>query len=211
MNKLTVNLSTMLLACMAGTVAAKPIDRIIERMDTDGDGRVSREEFNPRRESPFNRVDGNGDGVATLDEINQHIADRMAEMAERHAEMQSRMQDFFTGADADGDGMVTEGTSTNAWIVTEGGDLVTRDPGAAILNGITRLAVLEIARERGVPFIERAFSLAEARAAREAFLTSTTAFVLPVTTIDDEPVGDGSPGPLSRALRERYIAHMDAE
>lgn len=107
MNKLTVNLSTMLLACMAGTVAAKPIDRIIERMDTDGDGRVSREEFNPRRGSPFNRVDGNGDGVVTLDEINQHIADRMAEMAERHAEMQSRMQDFFTGADADGDGMVT--------------------------------------------------------------------------------------------------------
>ncbi len=151
--------------------------------------------------------------VITIPDIRWHRCDikSVSLLPNVLGKQQAREAGAFEAWQVDGDGMVTEGTSTNAWIVTEGGELVTRDPGAAILNGITRLAVLEIARERGVPFIERAFSLAEARVAREAFVTSTTAFVMPVTSIDDEPVGDGSPGPLARALRERYIAYMDVD
>lgn len=104
----------------------------------------------------------------------------------------------------DADGRVTEGTSTNAWIVTPAGELVTRETGPAILNGITRLALIALARRAGLPVVERAFSVAEAKAAREAFLSSTTAFVLPVVAIDGQAVGDGRPGPLTLQLREAY-------
>ncbi len=108
----------------------------------------------------------------------------------------------------DGDGNVTEGTSTNAWIVTADDSLVTRDTGQAILNGVTRLAVLRIAKEVGLAFAERAFSVGEAQGAREAFLTSSTSMVLPVTRIDDRPVGDGRPGPVSVRLRSVYSGYM---
>ena len=87
----------------------------------------------------------------------------------------------------DDNGNVTEGTSTNAWIVTANDSLVTRDAGQAILNGVTRLAVLRIAREIGLAFVERAFSVGEAQGAREAFLTSSTSMVLPVTRIGRSP------------------------
>jgi D-alanine transaminase len=107
----------------------------------------------------------------------------------------------------DDDGMVTEGTSTNAWIVTRKGELVTRAADQAILNGCTRLAVIDIARALGLVFVERAFSVAEAKAAREALLTSTTATVLPVVRIDDAAVADGRPGQLSLSLLEHYERH----
>ena len=107
----------------------------------------------------------------------------------------------------DANGMVTEGTSTNAWIVTEAGELVTRQASSAILNGCTRLALLDIARRIGLTFVERPFSVAEAMAAREAFLSSTTTPVLPIVRIDETAVGDGTPGPLGRKLRELYAAH----
>src|SRR2546422_27985 len=81
--------------------------------------------------------------------------------------------------------LVTEGTSTNAWIVTKAGELVTRQADNAILNGCTRLTLLDIAREAGLTFVERPFSLGEAKAAREAFLTSTTSLVLPIVRIDE--------------------------
>jgi len=116
----------------------------------------------------------------------------------------------FEAWQVDKDGMVTEGTSTNAWIVTAAGELVTRQPSDAILNGITRLAVLEIVRARGLSLVERPFSLAEAKAASEAFITSTTSFVLPVVRVDDAVIGSGAPGPVSRALRARYVEHMSA-
>ncbi|MGH6953191.1 MAG: D-amino-acid transaminase [Alphaproteobacteria bacterium] len=116
----------------------------------------------------------------------------------------------FEAWQVDKDGMVTEGTSTNAWIVTAAGELVTRQPGEAILNGITRLAVLEIVRARGLSLLERPFSLAEAKAASEAFITSTTSFVLPVVRVDDAVIGGGAPGPVSQALRARYVEHMSA-
>jgi D-alanine transaminase len=110
----------------------------------------------------------------------------------------------------DRDDFVTEGTSTNAWIVLDDGAVVTRHPDTAILNGVTRLAVIDLLGRQGRPLVERPFTVAEAKAAREAFLTSTTAELLPVVTIDGEPVGDSRPGPVSRLLRDFYLAHTQA-
>jgi len=107
------------------------------------------------------------------------------------------------------DGTVTEGTSTNAWIVTKDGELVTRQLSHAILSGITRQSVLKIAAEAQVKFVERPFTVAEAKQAREAFLTSTTSFVLPIVTLDGDKIGDGKPGPLAKRLRELYFAYME--
>ncbi len=105
------------------------------------------------------------------------------------------------------DGRVTEGTSTNAWIVTGDNKLVTREASNAILNGITRLALLRLAESEGVELEERAFTVEEALQAREAFITSSTNFVMPVTRIDDQPVGNGHPGLLTLRLCEVYEGH----
>jgi D-alanine transaminase len=105
----------------------------------------------------------------------------------------------------DRDGMVTEGTSTNAWIVTNAGEVVTHPADHAILDGVTRVRLIEIARAAGIAVVLRPFGLAEAKAAAEAFLTSTTAALLPVVQIDDELIGDGMPGPVTRRLRELYL------
>jgi len=105
----------------------------------------------------------------------------------------------------DADGMVTEGTSSNAWIVTKDGTLVTRPPTHAILNGITRLSILRLAREQGIPFEERPFSVEEAKSAREAFTSSATSFATPVVQIDDTVVANGKPGSLSRRVFETYM------
>jgi len=107
-------------------------------------------------------------------------------------------------------GTITEGTSTNAWIVTKDGELVTRQLDHAILNGITRQAVMRIAAEGQVKVVERPFTVAEVRSAREAFLTSTTSFVMPITALDGEKIGDGKPGALSRRLRQWYLDYMNA-
>lgn len=104
---------------------------------------------------------------------------------------------------------VTEGTSNNAWIVRDG-RIVTRHLSTEILHGITRAAVLRLAAEAQMVVEERPFSLAEARAADEAFVTSASTFVTPVVEIDGAPVGDGTPGPVARRLRELYIAEMRA-
>ena len=108
------------------------------------------------------------------------------------------------------DGRVTEGTSTNAWIVTSDNKLVTREAGNAILNGITRVALIRLAEGQGVELEERAFTVEEALQAREAFITSSTNFVMPVTRIDDQPVGNGHPGILTLRLREVYEGHAGA-
>ncbi|HET9149872.1 MAG TPA: D-amino-acid transaminase [Alphaproteobacteria bacterium] len=106
----------------------------------------------------------------------------------------------------DGNGVVTEGTSTNAWIVDTDGAIVTHPADHAILGGITREAVLEIARAAGMKVIERPFTAADVLAAREAFLTSTTAAVLPVVSIDGHAIGNGHPGLTTTELRRRYLA-----
>lgn len=105
----------------------------------------------------------------------------------------------------DGNGMVTEGASTNAWIVTSEGDLVTRSLSNAILAGVTRSSVLALAAERQLRIVERAFTPAEAKAASEAFITAAGTFVLPVVRIDGHVLGQGSPGPVSTALRADYL------
>ena len=105
----------------------------------------------------------------------------------------------------DEQGMVTEGSSTSAWIATAGGELVTRPTGTEILPGITRSVTLEVARDLGLTLQLRPFSREEAYAAREAFLTSTSNFVLPITRIDRRPVGDGKPGPIAARLNEAYL------
>lgn len=108
-------------------------------------------------------------------------------------------------------GEVTEGTSTNAWIVTEDGVLVTRRADETILNGITRLAIIDLAAANGIGFEERSFTVDEALAAREAFITSTTSPVLPVVTIDGHPVANGEPGSFTRDLLARYTARVEGQ
>lgn len=111
----------------------------------------------------------------------------------------------FEAWQVDSEGCVTEGSSTNAWIVTADGKLVTRPADNAILHGITRATLIEIARSLGHAFEERAFSVEEAQSAREAFMTSATSFVTPIVQIDDRPVGNGAPGSVALALRQAYI------
>ncbi len=108
------------------------------------------------------------------------------------------------------DGLITEGASSTAYIVKDG-SVVTRPLSNRILPGIRRRRLLELAAEAGVACEERPFSLAEALAADEAFLSSATTILHPVIGIDGNPVGDGKPGPLTRKLRQLYIAHMREE
>ena len=102
------------------------------------------------------------------------------------------------------DGFVTEGTSNNAYIVKDG-KIITRHLSNDILSGITRSAVLQFAREAQMEVVERAFSIEEAQQADEAFVTSATTFVCPVIEIDGEALGDGTPGPVAKRLREIYL------
>jgi D-alanine transaminase len=102
------------------------------------------------------------------------------------------------------DGKVTEGTSNNAYIV-KGGRIITRDLSHDILHGITRAAVLRFAKEAQMVVEERAFTIDEAKAADEAFVTSASAFVMPVVEIDGASVGTGAPGPVATRLREIYL------
>jgi D-alanine transaminase len=104
----------------------------------------------------------------------------------------------------DATGFITEGASTNAWIVTGQGAIVTRHADNAILRGVTRTTLLEMAAKEGVRFEERAFSLDEAQQAREAFLTSATNSVIPIVAIDGRPVGNGEPGPVAKRLRRGF-------
>jgi len=102
------------------------------------------------------------------------------------------------------DGFVTEGTSNNAYIV-KGGKIITRALSTDILHGITRAAVLRFAREAQMEVEERSFTIEEAKAADEAFVTSASAFVMPVVEIDGVALGDGAGGPLALRLREIYL------
>jgi len=109
----------------------------------------------------------------------------------------------------DKDGTVTEGASSNAWIVTQAGTIVTRPADDAILRGITRTVVLEAIKALGLALEERAFTLEEAYAAREAFVTAASQIVLPVVRIDGHPIGDGKPGPVATALRREFHRHAE--
>jgi D-alanine transaminase len=109
----------------------------------------------------------------------------------------------------DRNGKVTEGSSSNAWIVTHDGSLVTRPADHAILRGITRTVLLEAIRAQNLTLEERPFTLQEAYAAREAFVTSASQIVVPVVRIDAKPIGNGAPGLIATALRREF--HRFAE
>jgi D-alanine transaminase len=110
----------------------------------------------------------------------------------------------------DRDGFVTEGSASNAWIVSGDGTLITRPATPGILRGITRAVVFEVAAKQDLRVEERAFTAAEAFAAREAFVTAATQIVMPVVAIDGHQVGEGRPGPVARALRARFHEVADA-
>jgi len=103
-------------------------------------------------------------------------------------------------------GLVTEGASSNAWIIDSGGVLRTRDIQANILRGVTRNSVIRLIAESGLSLDERPFTVEEAKAAREAFITGAGSLILPVVRIDGATVGDGVPGPVAKRLRDLYIS-----
>src|ERR1035441_5207728 len=109
----------------------------------------------------------------------------------------------------DAQGRVTEGASSNAWIVSRDGKLITHPLGRDILSGITRSVVIDVIKGQGLAFEERAFSVEEAYAAREAFVTSASQIVLPVVSIDGRPIGNGAPGLIATALRRDYRRHAE--
>jgi len=104
----------------------------------------------------------------------------------------------------DAEGFVTEGASTNAWIVDREGRLITRPEGPDILSGVTRRVLLQAARAEGVEVVERAFTPDEAKSAREAFISASSAIIIPVVRIDGHPVGNAAPGSTTLRLREAY-------
>lgn len=125
------------------------------------------------------------------------------------AKQQAREQGAREAWLVDAEGRITEGASSNAWIVTRDGTLVTRPLQTGILPGITRSVVIDLIVREGLGFEERPFTVKEAYAAREAFVTSASQLVMPVISIDGRPVGNGAPGLVASALRRDY--HSQAE
>lgn len=165
------------------------------------------------RGPPGDAVVGRGVAVVTVPENRWGRADIKSVsllpniMAKQHAIEQGVYEAWFV----DRDGKVTEGSSTNAWIVLDGQEIVTRPLGNDILAGITRQSLLKVARANNFKVTERAFSIDEAMSAREAFITSTTSLVLPVVKIDGTVVGGGRPGPVALALLDCYRRYITAE
>src|SRR5437763_6502687 len=157
-----------------------------------------------RSRPPDPRLGRDGIAVITIPDIRWQRCDikSVALVANVLGKQQAREASAYEAWQIDREGQVTEGTSTNAWIVTADDSVITRAADHAILNGVTRAAILDIIHREGYRLVERPFTVAEAQAAREAFLTSTTADLLPVVRIDGDPVPDGKPGPLSRKLRQ---------
>jgi D-alanine transaminase len=109
----------------------------------------------------------------------------------------------------DAEGYIPEGASSNAWIIDKQGRLLTHAIDNAILRGVTRTTLIDLLNRENIQLVERRFTVAEAKAAREAFLTSATNIVMPVVEIDGQPIGNGSPGLLTQRLRAAF--HTVAE
>lgn len=122
-------------------------------------------------------------------------------LAKQAAKEAGAQEAWFVGAD----GIVKEGGSSNAWIVTGDGRLVTRPAEHGILRGITRTTLFEVAAKLGLTVEERGFTVAEARAAREAFISSATTIAMPVVEIDGAPVANGHPGSVALSLRAAFF------
>jgi D-alanine transaminase len=104
---------------------------------------------------------------------------------------------------------VTEGSSSNAWIVSRDGKVITRPADHGILRGITRTVLLNVLKAQGLELDERPFTVEEAQAAREAFITSASQCVMPVVSIDGSPVGNGAPGLVATALRQDFHRYSE--
>jgi D-alanine transaminase len=126
------------------------------------------------------------------------------------AKQAARERGAYEAVLVDADGLVTEGSSSTIWIVDEEGRLRTRRLGHEILPGCTRDALIALLRGQGIAFEERAFSVAELRGAREAFLTSATSFVKPIVAVDGAPVGNGAVGLVTGELFTLFGAHVTA-
>ena len=126
-------------------------------------------------------------------------------LAKQAAREQGAREAWFV----DAKGFVTEGSSSNAWIVTARDEVVTRPADHSILKGISRAVVLDAVAALGLAVVERAFTAKEAQAAREAFVTAASQIVQPVVRIDGKPVGDGHPGPVAIALRREFHRHAE--
>lgn len=128
-----------------------------------------------------------------------------AVLAKEEAKMAGAKEAWLIGRD----GKVTEGASSNAWIVTHDGKVITHQADRAILRGITRSVLVDALAKEGLVLEERAFTLAEALAARESFITSATNFVMPVVSVDGKPVGEGKPGAFTLRLRALFLANAE--
>ncbi|ROP50067.1 D-alanine transaminase [Enterobacter sp. BIGb0383] len=106
------------------------------------------------------------------------------------------------------DGYITEGSACNCYLVQGDRTIVTRPLGNTILPGITRQAILRLAQAQGLTVEERRFTLDEVLQAREVFISSATTFVWPVVAVDGQPIGDGTPGPVTQQVREMYLAAL---
>ncbi|SPJ15747.1 D-alanine aminotransferase [Burkholderiales bacterium] len=155
----------------------------------------------------------NGIAVVTIPDIRWRRSDikSVSLLANILGKQGAVEQGAFEAWQVDANGFVTEGTSTNAWIVTATGELVTRPLDTDILAGVVRGALVGLLEGLGARLVERPFSVAEAHAAREAFITSSSSFLLPVTRIDGVAVGDGRVGPVTRELRRRIMAHVEGQ
>lgn len=167
-----------------------------------------------RRLPPINKETlRQGIGVITIPDIRwkRHDIKSVSLLPNILGKQQAREAGAYEAWMVDDNGMVTEGTSTNAWIVTKNGKLVTHNASHAILNGITRLAVLEAAAAAGLEFEERPFSVDEAMQAKEAFVTSSTSHVKAVTNIDGQSVGNGHIGEMTNRLLDLYVDFIESK
>jgi D-alanine transaminase len=126
------------------------------------------------------------------------------------AKQEAKDKGGFEAWQYDEDGFITEGASTNAWILTQENVFVTHPTSPKILAGITRQKLMELLAEQGVRYEERPFTVHEAKAAKEAFLCSTTTYLIPIVQIDDTLINDGKVGSLAKTLRDAYDAFAQA-
>ncbi|MZR30441.1 D-amino-acid transaminase [Sneathiella litorea] len=126
------------------------------------------------------------------------------------AKQEAKDKGAYEAFQVDEDGMVTEGSSTNAWIVSKEGKIITRPVSNSILAGITRASLIRELEKQGIELELRSFSVDELHSAREVFLTSSTSYVLPVVKVDDKVIGNGHPGLISQKLRAIYEQFMSS-
>jgi D-alanine transaminase len=160
----------------------------------------------------LDQIAAEGIAVITVPDIRWHRVDikSVALLPNVLAKQAARDQGAREAWLIDAKGRITEGASSNAWIVNRDGKVVTHPLGHDILAGVTRSVVIDIIKNQGLAFEERAFTVEEAYAAREAFITSASQIVMPVVSINGRSVGNGAPGLIASGLRRDYHRHAEA-